>query len=74
MSIPKFILLTAGGFMLLACFSINQAWAQRGETTRISIASNGKQGDASSSGTKMSADGRWVAFFFLCQQSGGRGY
>jgi len=35
---------------------------QAGETTRVSVASNGDQGDADSMGTDLSADGRYVVF------------
>jgi Tol biopolymer transport system component len=35
---------------------------QAGQTTRVSIASNGVQGNSDSTGTSISADGRYVAF------------
>jgi Tol biopolymer transport system component len=35
---------------------------QTGETTRVSVASDGAQGDRSSSDPDISADGRYVAF------------
>jgi Tol biopolymer transport system component len=47
------------GIVLLCLFNGN---ASAGQTTRISVASNGKQGNAASFSPSMSADGRYVAF------------
>ena len=43
-----------------------------GETQRISVSSDGVQGNRGSGYASISADGRFVAFFFCCIQSGVR--
>ncbi len=46
-------------FIVLSLFA---ATALAGETTRVSVSSNGKQGNGYSSGSSISANGRYVAF------------
>src|SRR4028118_1482524 len=43
-------------------------------TTRVSVDSADNQGNGYSNTPSISADGRFVAFFFLCLQPGARGY
>lgn len=56
----RLTILAAYSFILLAYLSINLSWA--GETKRVSVASNGVQGNSLSNKPSLSANGRWVAF------------
>ena len=45
---------------------------QTGSTTRVSVASDGTQGNGGSDSPRLSADGRYVAFSLVCLEPGGR--
>jgi len=58
---PRFPMESVSGTLCLICgLAISPVRAQL--TERVSVASDGTQGDADSSGGALSADGRFVAF------------